>query len=417
MWFLAAVSSLLVAAASSQGVASECPAPNGFFADSVQCDKYYECVDDVMTEKMCADGLVFVDDNPRIEKCDYISAADCTGRPELQPAQPTDVCPRQNGYFVHPDETVCNKFYFCNAGTGNLVTCPEGLVFGLNSTNCVWPDGAGRKGCTSKAVVEFDCPKVPDDVASSHPRYPDPTDCQYFYVCISGINPRRNGCAFGQVFNAKISACDDPTEVPECSDYYTAYFEDYFKTLTTSHGRVSTDILAAALASGYDVPSLQERFHVEPKLLQPSNRASKARGAIGDTNPPPLVTARPAAKAPVRSFSRPAAVPVREEPVPLDVADPSPILTASPPASRSPVAPRRRFKPLPATTTTTPAPPPLAEVPEYADYPEYAEPASYDYTQDVAAAAAPPPPATEAPPPPPPAIRRKVSLRRPRPGN
>lgn len=63
---------------------SECPLPNGFFADARQCDKYYQCVDNVLTEKMCPDGLAFVDHNPRAEKCDYISAVDCSERPELR---------------------------------------------------------------------------------------------------------------------------------------------------------------------------------------------------------------------------------------------------------------------------------------------------------------------------------------------
>lgn len=64
--------------------ASDCPSPDGFFADARQCDKYYKCVDGVLEEKLCPDGLAFVDHNPRIEKCDYISQVDCTGRPELR---------------------------------------------------------------------------------------------------------------------------------------------------------------------------------------------------------------------------------------------------------------------------------------------------------------------------------------------
>ena len=34
---------------------------------------------------------------------------DCTDRPELQPAQATKLCPRQNGYFAHenPEVNIC----------------------------------------------------------------------------------------------------------------------------------------------------------------------------------------------------------------------------------------------------------------------------------------------------------------------
>lgn len=61
----------------------------------------------------------------------------------------------------------------------------------------------------------FTCPKVQQDIAVSHPRYADPVDCQYFYVCINGEVPRRNGCAFGQVFSTNTSTCVVPQEVPE----------------------------------------------------------------------------------------------------------------------------------------------------------------------------------------------------------
>ena len=40
------VVAVIVAAASAQyDYVSECPAENGFFADALQCDRYYECQD------------------------------------------------------------------------------------------------------------------------------------------------------------------------------------------------------------------------------------------------------------------------------------------------------------------------------------------------------------------------------------
>lgn len=67
----------------------------------------------------------------------------------------------------------------------------------------------------SPETDNFTCPKVQQDIAVSHPRYADPVDCQYFYVCINGETPRRNGCAFGQVFSTNTSTCTTPQEVPE----------------------------------------------------------------------------------------------------------------------------------------------------------------------------------------------------------
>ena len=38
---------------SSIGVSDVCPEPNGFFADAYQCDKYYQCTDGKVKEKLC----------------------------------------------------------------------------------------------------------------------------------------------------------------------------------------------------------------------------------------------------------------------------------------------------------------------------------------------------------------------------
>ena len=48
-----------------------------------------------------------------------------------------------------------------------------------------------------------------------HPRYPDPKDCQFFYVCVDGKIPRKSGCTTGEVFNEKTGRCDKPKNVPE----------------------------------------------------------------------------------------------------------------------------------------------------------------------------------------------------------
>lgn len=66
---------------------SDCPEKNGVFADSLQCDRYYECENFVLSEKLCADGLVFADlgVNSGIGgRCDFPFNVDCAGRPELR---------------------------------------------------------------------------------------------------------------------------------------------------------------------------------------------------------------------------------------------------------------------------------------------------------------------------------------------
>ncbi|XP_014213720.1 protein obstructor-E [Copidosoma floridanum] len=197
-----------------------CPEPNGYFPDSEQCDKYYDCRDGKPTEKLCSDGLVFNDFSPQHEKCDLPFGIDCSKRPKLQTPRPMPHCPRLHGYFAHKDPTNCNTFYYCVEGMFNMIKCPEGLVFSPMTGICTWPDEAQKKGCGSRELFNFTCPSVDESVAATHPRYPDAEDCQYFYVCINGKTPRRSGCKLGQAFDEKTGKCDWARKIPECKDWY-----------------------------------------------------------------------------------------------------------------------------------------------------------------------------------------------------
>jgi len=203
-----------------QETSEQCPEPNGYFADAEQCDKYYACSDGKMTEKLCPDGMVFNDYSPDQEKCDLPYNIDCSKRSKLQEPKPSINCPRQNGYFGHKDKHVCDKFYYCVDGMFNSIVCPAGLVFNQKTGICTWPDEAHKLGCSSEELFQFTCPKVDESVAITHPRYADPDDCQYFYVCINGDRPRRNGCKLGQAFDEVSKRCDWARKIPECADWY-----------------------------------------------------------------------------------------------------------------------------------------------------------------------------------------------------
>ncbi|SPP85617.1 protein obstructor-E [Drosophila guanche] len=198
----------------------ECPEANGFYPDSKQCDKYYACLDGVPTERLCADGMVFNDYTPIEEKCDLPYNIDCSKRSKLQTPQSSQHCPRKNGYFGHEKPGICDKFYFCVDGKFNMITCPQGLVFNPKTGICTWPDEVGVTGCKSEDIFEFTCPKVNESIAVTHPRYADPDDCQFFYVCVNGDLPRRNGCKLGQVFDEDSKNCDWARKVPDCADWY-----------------------------------------------------------------------------------------------------------------------------------------------------------------------------------------------------
>ena len=55
-----------------------CPEPDGVFAHSGQCDKYYQCTDGVAEEKLCQDGLLFHPDRPY--PCVYPQEVECLTR-------------------------------------------------------------------------------------------------------------------------------------------------------------------------------------------------------------------------------------------------------------------------------------------------------------------------------------------------
>ncbi|XP_037810341.1 protein obstructor-E [Lucilia sericata] len=213
---------------SSASAAFECPKPNGQFEHEIQCDKYYECDDGVAKEKLCPDGLVFDPLNRKINKCDQPFNVDCGDRVELQEPKSTKFCPRKNGFFAHPDESVCDIFYNCIDGDALEMKCTVGLHFDEYSGTCVWPDTAKRENCgvvVKKSNSGFECPKDQPKTDKrgqvvTHPRYPHPTDCQKFYVCLNGEDPRDLGCQTGEVYNDETEMCDAPENVPGCEDWY-----------------------------------------------------------------------------------------------------------------------------------------------------------------------------------------------------
>jgi len=224
---------LLVSAALGQTF--KCPEKDGYFEDSVQCDKYYDCFDGIPEERLCPDGLVFDPFSRKREPCDHYFNVDCGDRLDLQPAKgPSDLCPRLNGFYSHPDPTVCHIFYSCVDGTAEEYTCSSGLWFDEYSGVCNWPETTDRQDCKAEAYAletesGFQCPeKGPADEFGQfdpHPKYADPNDCAKFFICLNNISPREQGCELGLVYDELSKQCTSPENVPECKDYY-AFLDD-----------------------------------------------------------------------------------------------------------------------------------------------------------------------------------------------
>ena len=70
------------------------------------------------------------------------------------PKGPSDTCPRLNGFYSHPDPSVCHIFYSCVDGLAEEYTCSSGLWFDEYSGVCNWPETTDRKDCKAEAYGE-----------------------------------------------------------------------------------------------------------------------------------------------------------------------------------------------------------------------------------------------------------------------
>uniref|UniRef100_T1P7M4 Chitin binding Peritrophin-A domain protein n=1 Tax=Musca domestica TaxID=7370 RepID=T1P7M4_MUSDO len=201
---------------------SLCPEPKGRFPHPEQCDAYYECVDGVAEEKLCPDGLVF---NPRAKaagECTYSPFSTCKERTRLQPANGTEQCPRQFGFYPLGDPTKCGVYHNCAHGEATLTKCPEGLAFNVDSYQCDWPDLV--KDCNAEAFLGFTCPPPEEDDANVKvdvtPEgelryYPHPNTCKKYFVCVNG-HPRLYNCGRYLAFNPETKLCDFYRNIPDC---------------------------------------------------------------------------------------------------------------------------------------------------------------------------------------------------------
>lgn len=203
--------------AASAGHAYHCPDTFGYFRHHKSCDKYYACENGTATLKLCGNGLMFDDADPRRENCAYPFSVDCGERTEVEAPISTPHCPRLYGLF--PDTANCRVFYSCWNGEASRYECPAGLAYDSEHRVCVWADHVDR--CDQSEVSDgFVCPDPTEaDQPGHYTRHAHPTDCRKFYVCIEGV-ARPYGCSIGTVFNVDSLQCDEPENVSGCEKYY-----------------------------------------------------------------------------------------------------------------------------------------------------------------------------------------------------
>ncbi|KAI8429697.1 hypothetical protein MSG28_000265 [Choristoneura fumiferana] len=182
------------------------------------CDRYIECVNGTSEEKTCPDGLLFnAEALFTTYPCQYPNEVKCLERSSLQPAQPTEDCPHQFGYFKLGDARNCSAFRNCVNGVGFDFTCPEGLAFSSETYRCEWPDEVAD--CDAEAFLGFRCPAIPVSKELGPPAgfryYRADSNCQKYFICIEG-HPRALSCGGDSAFDELTSSCVSADEVAVC---------------------------------------------------------------------------------------------------------------------------------------------------------------------------------------------------------
>ena len=169
------------------------------FPDPEDCQYFYICIGGRDPQRSgCAVGLVF---NPDKLACDH-------------PENVAGECSTWYNATFLEEVGGLSPQHAAEAGV-SLDTIPGRRKQGIQRGKT----GQQAPKAPTKPHIVFKCP--PSDNPHLHPRFPDPNDCQYFYICISGTTPRRNGCTKGLVYNPEKKACDLAENVEgECRTWY-----------------------------------------------------------------------------------------------------------------------------------------------------------------------------------------------------
>lgn len=209
---------------------ANCPRLHGYFGhkDMNVCDKFYYCVDGQFNMITCPAGLVF---NPKTGICTWPDEAQKVGCSSEGKCCITSIWVWCNSIWVHS----FNWLAFNDDGFSHIHNCRSPYQISSILLKCsgqrvvcvcvfahskwspsLWQHLIGFIAhFGSLELFQFTCPKVDEGFAATHPRYADPDDCQFFYVCINGVQPRRNGCKLGQAFDDVSKRCDWARKIPE----------------------------------------------------------------------------------------------------------------------------------------------------------------------------------------------------------
>jgi len=118
---------------------------------------------------------------------------------------PTQLCRGTEELLLFPPQQSCtSQFISCHDDTGDVMSCPDGLAFNLNTSYCDWPDLV--TDCDPQEFYNF---TLPYDVT-----FPcilrHQTSCYKFYVCVetdTGLQPRQLTCPRDLTFDPSTNTC------------------------------------------------------------------------------------------------------------------------------------------------------------------------------------------------------------------
>lgn len=339
----------------------------GFYPHLISCDKYWSCKDGIAEEKICGNGLGFLDtdDTFTLEQCAELHLVECGERTEIEPPISTQNCPRLFGTFADPED--CGVFWKCSDGKSNRYNCPPGLAYDQESRGCRWADQvaecSGPKITIDEDGGEFECPR--DSPAGTFTKHAHPADCRQYFLCIAGV-PREYGCPLGTVFNTGSGSgvdgkCSDPEEVSECSKYYEGVELDP-RELTrsgfdtgkqekrdrvrsgsprksvprTNSNRFNPNSIRTGSSIEKDTPTreiVREQSRPAPPALQAIvNNPTRSRPNRPQSRPAPIRQLEPALSRPSPSRQEPPSLPSR-----LTISSPKPrtVVTEAPQSTQS----------------------------------------------------------------------------------
>ncbi|KAK6192697.1 hypothetical protein SNE40_004124 [Patella caerulea] len=108
-----------------------CPRASGFFADPIDCSKFYRCMAGRPLHYPCPTGTLW---DQNIVTCNHAVDVECFSGHS---------CPDPDGLF--PISSDCGRFLNCRKGIPRVSKCPEGLHFNADVLICDYPMEANCK--------------------------------------------------------------------------------------------------------------------------------------------------------------------------------------------------------------------------------------------------------------------------------